>query len=101
MVKDSCCREYWQRTEVDVDRHLIVFDKPLSDEYGSISDEDIVNEYVADLSVSSPLSTDKPLWKIHQLMAYRCIIFRLHHSFRDGISLMSMLLVLPEKMTKD
>ncbi|KAL2477273.1 O-acyltransferase (WSD1-like) family protein [Forsythia ovata] len=92
MVKDSCGREYWRRTEVDVDRHLIVFDKPLSDEYGSISDEDTVNEYAADLSVSSPLSTDKPLWEIHLLMAHRCIVFRLHHALGDGISLMSMLL---------
>ncbi|CAA2960158.1 O-acyltransferase WSD1-like [Olea europaea subsp. europaea] len=91
MVKHSSGREYWRRTEVDVDRHVLVFDKPLSDD-PSISDEDSVNDYLADLSVSSPLNTDKPLWEIHLLMAHNCLVFRLHHALGDGISLMSMLL---------
>lgn len=91
MVKHSSGREYWRRTEVDVDRHVLVFDKPLSDD-PSISDEDSVNDYLADLSVSSPLNTDKPLWEFHLLMAHNCLVFRLHHALGDGISLMSMLL---------
>ncbi|CAI9769950.1 unnamed protein product [Fraxinus pennsylvanica] len=91
MVKHSSGREYWRRTDVDVDRHVLVFDKPLSDD-PSISDQDSVNDYLSDLSVSSPLSTDKPLWEIHLLMAHNCLVFRLHHALGDGISLMSMLL---------
>jgi hypothetical protein len=55
-------------------------------------DESAINEYVSDLCTVSQLSMDKPLWEIHILMAHKCIIFRIHHSLGDGISLMSMLL---------
>ncbi|KAI3448120.1 hypothetical protein Pfo_004785 [Paulownia fortunei] len=91
MVRDSGGREYWRKTQVDVDRHVIVRHHPLSDDH-SISDEDAVNDFMADLSVSSPLPTDKPLWEIHLLMAHKTAVFRVHHALGDGISLMSMLL---------
>lgn len=91
MVRDSAGREHWRRTAVDVDRHLIVRRQPLSDD-PSVSDEDAVNDFIADLSVSSPLAADKPLWEIHLLIAHRTLVFRVHHALGDGISLMSMLL---------
>ncbi|KAL1557948.1 wax ester synthase/diacylglycerol acyltransferase 5-like [Salvia divinorum] len=91
MVRDSAGREHWRRTAVDVDQHLIVHRQPLTDD-PSISGEDAVNEFIADLSVSSPLSADKPLWEIHLLTANNTIIFRVHHALGDGISLMSLLL---------
>ncbi|KAL2489230.1 O-acyltransferase (WSD1-like) family protein [Forsythia ovata] len=91
LVKDSSGREHWRRTVVDVDRHLIVRHDTLSD-IPLVSDEVAVNEYLADLSVSSPLGTDKPLWEIHLLMAYNSAVFRVHHALGDGISLMSMFL---------
>ncbi|KAL7082638.1 hypothetical protein ACP275_14G113000 [Erythranthe tilingii] len=91
MVRDSCGREYWRRTEVDVDRHVIVRHHPLSDD-PLTSDEDAVNDFIADLAVSSPLPADKPLWEIHILVAHATAVFRLHHALGDGISLMSMLL---------
>ncbi|KAK6121409.1 hypothetical protein DH2020_044850 [Rehmannia glutinosa] len=92
MVRDSCGREHWRKTQVDVDRHVIVRHHPLSDLDPSISDEDAVNDFIADLSVSSPLPTDKPLWEIHLLTAHKTLVFRVHHALGDGISLMSMLL---------
>ncbi|PIM99635.1 hypothetical protein CDL12_27870 [Handroanthus impetiginosus] len=91
MVSDSCGREHWRKTQVDLNRHVIVRHQPLSDD-PSISDEDAVNDFLADLSVSSPLPTDKPLWEIHLLMAHKTMVFRVHHALGDGISLMSMLL---------
>ncbi|KAI3445965.1 hypothetical protein Pfo_002630 [Paulownia fortunei] len=91
MVRDYSGREHWRKTQVDVDRHLIIRHHPLSDD-PSVSDEDAVNDYIANLSFSSPLPTDKPLWEIHILVAHKTAVFRLHHALGDGISLMSMLL---------
>lgn len=91
MVRDSAGREYWRRTAVDIDRHIIVRHQPLTDD-PSASGDDAVNDFIADLAVSSPLATDKPLWEIHLLLAHRTLYFRLHHALGDGISLMSLLL---------
>ncbi|GER44836.1 O-acyltransferase WSD1 [Striga asiatica] len=88
MVRDPRGREHWRRTPVDVDRHVIVRREPISGE----PDEDAVADFVADLSVSSPLPADKPLWEIHLLLAHNTAVFRVHHALGDGISLMSMLL---------
>ncbi|KHG11951.1 Cytochrome P450 protein [Gossypium arboreum] len=54
--------------------------------------EAAVNQYVADLSVGSPLSMDKPFWELHLLKAHNCVVFRIHHALGDGFSLMSMLM---------
>ncbi|KAL8554542.1 hypothetical protein ACS0TY_002654 [Phlomoides rotata] len=91
MVIDGSGRENWRRTEVDVDRHLIIRHHRLSDD-PSVSDEDAINDYIANLTYSSPLSFDKPLWEMHALAAHNAVIFRVHHALGDGISLMSMLL---------
>ncbi|CAA0830938.1 O-acyltransferase (WSD1-like) family protein [Striga hermonthica] len=88
MVRDQSGRENWRRTPVDVDRHVIVRHEPIS----SDPDEDAVADFMADLSVSSPLPADKPLWEIHLLLAHKTVVFRVHHALGDGISLMSMLL---------
>ncbi|KAI8532797.1 hypothetical protein RHMOL_Rhmol11G0242500 [Rhododendron molle] len=87
LVRDSHGREHWRKTQVDVPRHVIVVEDPVSD----AADEEAVNDYVADLAVSVPLSSDKPLWEVHLLRVHNCIIFRIHHALGDGISLMSML----------
>ncbi|XP_052194917.1 wax ester synthase/diacylglycerol acyltransferase 11-like isoform X2 [Diospyros lotus] len=89
MVRDRHGREYWRKTQLDIARHIIVLEDPIGDiEAG----EEAANDYVADLSVSSELSTDKPLWEIHFLRAHNCAVFRAHHALGDGISLMSMFL---------
>ncbi|KAE9447154.1 hypothetical protein C3L33_20921, partial [Rhododendron williamsianum] len=74
LVRDSHGREHWRKTQVNVPRHVIVVEDPVSD----AADEEAVNDYVADLAV-------------HMLKAHNCIIFRIHHALGDGISLMSML----------
>ncbi|KAG5526446.1 hypothetical protein RHGRI_032648 [Rhododendron griersonianum] len=90
MVRNSRGREHWRKTQIDVDRHVIVVEDPVAG--AGAADEEAVNDYVADLAVSSPLSPDKPLWEVHLLRAHNCIVFRIHHALGDGISLMSMLL---------
>ncbi|XP_027112524.1 O-acyltransferase WSD1-like [Coffea eugenioides] len=97
LIIDSHGREHWRRTQVNVDRHVIVRDEPVTNGDPSISQEDAVNDYIADLAVSSPLSTDKPLWEVHLLMAHNCLVVRLHHALGDGISLMSMFLTICRK----
>ncbi|XP_059647813.1 wax ester synthase/diacylglycerol acyltransferase 11-like [Cornus florida] len=89
MVRDRNGLEHWRKTQVDVDRHVIVRHEPVVD---GVSDEDAVNDYLADLAVSTPLSFDKPLWEIHLLMAHKGTILRVHHALGDGISLMSLFL---------
>ncbi|KAH7834424.1 hypothetical protein Vadar_015881 [Vaccinium darrowii] len=90
LVRNSHGREHWRKTQVDVDRHVVVVEDPVSDT--AAGNEEAVNDYVADLAVSSPLSSDKPLWEVHLLRAHNCMVFRIHHALGDGISLMSMLL---------
>ncbi|KAB2071230.1 hypothetical protein ES319_A08G208100v1 [Gossypium barbadense] len=103
LVRDKNGFEHWRKTPIDIDQHVIVVNNRLDksgnfidETQGSTTteedDEAAVNQYVADLSVSSPLSTDKPLWELHVLPAHKCAIFRIHHSLGDGISLMSMLM---------
>ncbi|XP_062177559.1 wax ester synthase/diacylglycerol acyltransferase 11-like [Alnus glutinosa] len=89
MVRDPTGRERWRRTHIDLDSHFIVLDRPVSTQD---DDESAVSQYLADLSTSSGLSYDKPLWEIHLLLAHKCAIFRAHHALGDGVSLMSMLL---------
>nr|GMC87626.1 O-acyltransferase WSD1-like [Ipomoea batatas] len=84
-------RERWRRVHVNVDDHLIVHRQRLSDDR-TVSDEDCVNDFLADLAVSSPLDSDKPLWEFHLVVAHNCAVLRLHHSLGDGVSLMSMFL---------
>lgn len=81
LVRDKRGLERWRKTHIDIHRHVI-----------EVHNSTSVNEYLADLSVSSPLSEDKPLWEIHVLVEHKCAVFRIHHALGDGISLVSMLL---------
>ncbi|KAJ9175301.1 hypothetical protein P3X46_013868 [Hevea brasiliensis] len=96
LVHDKNGMEHWRRTEVDVNKHIIYAEIPkvngTADNNAGIDAEKMVNDYIADLSVSSPLSLDKPLWEIHILPEPRCAVFRCHHALGDGIELMSMFL---------
>ncbi|KAK6916430.1 O-acyltransferase WSD1, C-terminal [Dillenia turbinata] len=89
LVRDQNGNEYWRKTQVDLDKHLIVLEGRVGE---GDDEEEIVNQYVADLAVSSPLDTDKPLWEFHCLMAHKCGVLRFHHALGDGISFMSLFL---------
>ncbi|KAE9612790.1 hypothetical protein Lal_00027575 [Lupinus albus] len=90
MVHDHRGVEHWRPVQIDIDRHLVIITEGVSE----------VNKYLSDLSIegNGGLSMDKPLWEIHLLMEQRCLIFRIHHSLGDGISLMSMLLASCRKL---
>ncbi|KAJ8434030.1 hypothetical protein Cgig2_001223 [Carnegiea gigantea] len=88
--------EQWRKTQVNIDDHFIII-RPTTTNTATESshvEDDVqaaVNAYLADVSVSTPLSNDKPLWEVHVLMGLNCIVLRVHHALGDGASLMSML----------
>nr|XP_043621965.1 wax ester synthase/diacylglycerol acyltransferase 5-like [Erigeron canadensis] len=97
LVTDDQGHEYWRKTELDINRHIFLHPDRVSDDHVD-DDEAAINEFLADLTVSCPLSTDKPLWEIHLLSAHKCVVLRLHHALGDGISLMSLMLTLCKKL---
>ncbi|CAA6670511.1 unnamed protein product [Spirodela intermedia] len=93
LVTDKKGREHWRPAPAfDMDDHVLVV--PEEDDDGS---ESYVSDYVAALTVSTPLSMEKPLWKMHILPSRRCIVLRLHHALGDGVSLMSLFLASCER----
>ncbi|CAL9022374.1 unnamed protein product, partial [Prunus brigantina] len=93
VVRDSHGVEHWQKaTHIDLDRHIIILHNPVSTASQPVDHDTAVNDYLADLSIGPGLSTDKPLWEVHLLMAHNCCVFRLHHALGDGVSLMSLFL---------
>ncbi|KAL6270442.1 hypothetical protein ACE6H2_027353 [Prunus campanulata] len=90
MVRGPRGLKQWHRTShVDLDRHIIVVPNTITTA-SNFDHEAAVNAYLADLSTSSDLSADKPLWEFHLLMAHNCGVFRIHHALGDGTSLMSL-----------
>ncbi|KAG5531670.1 hypothetical protein RHGRI_026329 [Rhododendron griersonianum] len=49
-VRNSRGREHWRKTQIDVDRHVIVVEDLVSD----ADDEEVVNDYVTDLVAAQP-----------------------------------------------
>ncbi|PWA34086.1 O-acyltransferase, WSD1, C-terminal [Artemisia annua] len=96
LVKDKKGREHWKHVELELDRHIMYLPDPVSE---STDDETAVNEYLADLTVSCPLSTDKPLWEVHILGAHKCVVMRFHHALGDGVSLLSLMLTMCRKVS--
>eukprot|EP01018_Ginkgo_biloba_P037490 Gb_41483 [translate_table: standard] len=92
-LKDKNGVEHWQKSDVDMDKHLIIPELLPSE----AEDVNFPNKYIADLVVSSPLDRNRPLWEIHALQmncgGTSCVfIFRIHHALGDGISIMSLFL---------
>ncbi|KAF8377575.1 hypothetical protein HHK36_030957 [Tetracentron sinense] len=93
LVRDNKGREYWRRTKVEIERHFLVRDiDSVSNGDEDEEEDEVVNGYLADLAVSTPLDTDKPLWEFHLLRNQRCCVLRFHHALGDGISLISLAL---------
>lgn len=83
----------WVRTEVDLDKHVIV---PDIDPNMQTSPDEFVENYIYNLTKTS-LDKSKPLWEVHVINlqtsdAEGVGVFRIHHSLGDGTSLMSLLL---------
>ncbi|XP_043714377.1 wax ester synthase/diacylglycerol acyltransferase 5-like isoform X2 [Telopea speciosissima] len=95
LVRDRQGREHWRRTKLDLDKH--VFLREIGSEEND-DDETVVNDYLADLAVSSPLSTEKPLWEFHVVRERKCCVLRIHHALGDGISLMSLFIACCRKV---
>lgn len=84
----------WVRTEVDLDKHIIIPDIDLAN-YKDCPDI-YLEDYIYNLTKTS-FDKTRPLWDLHILnlktsQAESVGIFRIHHSLGDGISLMSLLL---------
>uniref|UniRef100_A0ACD5UXC3 Uncharacterized protein n=1 Tax=Avena sativa TaxID=4498 RepID=A0ACD5UXC3_AVESA len=84
----------WTRTTVNVEDHIII---PTLDPSAVLMDsEKVVEDYVASLS-ALPMHRSRPLWDFHLLdlptsEAASTIVFRVHHSIGDGMSLMALLM---------
>ncbi|KAI5314652.1 hypothetical protein L3X38_043828 [Prunus dulcis] len=90
MVRGPRGLKQWHRSShVDLDHHVILVHNPVT-AASNFDHKASVNAYLADLSTSSGLSAEKPLWEFHLLMAYNCGVFRIHHALGDGTSLMSL-----------
>eukprot|EP01018_Ginkgo_biloba_P010241 Gb_13459 [translate_table: standard] len=81
----------WEKTEVNMDDHLIFAQfPPDQNEY-----DEHVNDYISLLHLK-PLPQSRPLWQFHILNyntrnAASTVIIKFHHSLGDGISLMSLM----------
>ncbi|KAI3895445.1 hypothetical protein MKX03_016211 [Papaver bracteatum] len=95
-------REYWKRGDVNLDKHIfLIQDIDHGDSSTSsniLSNDEIVNGYLADLTVSSPLNIDKPLWELHILKDQNCLVLRVNHALGDGVSIMSLILTMCRKV---
>ncbi|XP_074275540.1 wax ester synthase/diacylglycerol acyltransferase 11-like [Silene latifolia] len=90
LVKNKKGREFWRKTQINLDDHIIIHNQE--------NDEDKINSLLADFAVSSPLSLDKPLWEVHIVTGVNCVILRIHHALGDGISLMTLFLASCKKL---
>ncbi|XP_026395905.1 O-acyltransferase WSD1-like [Papaver somniferum] len=94
-------REYWKRGDVNLDKHIFLIqdiDHGDSSTSSILSNDEIVNGYLADLTVSSPLSIDKPLWELHVLKDQNCLVLRVNHALGDGVSIMYLILTMCRKV---
>lgn len=89
-------KNHWKRTCINIDDHFIIHQNTtivktdLEIEDGD-DKEAAINSFLAEISVSTPLNENKPLWELHVLMDLNCVVLRVHHSLGDGVSLMSLL----------
>ncbi|KNA25965.1 hypothetical protein SOVF_001870 [Spinacia oleracea] len=89
----------WTRTEVDINKHIIV---PKINHPAIKSPQNFVENYIHNLSKTT-LDKSRPLWEVHVLNlnisdeVKGLTIFRIHHSLGDGTSLVSLLMALTRK----
>ncbi|XVE64388.1 hypothetical protein DITRI_Ditri07aG0096900 [Diplodiscus trichospermus] len=84
-------KKRWIQTQVNLENHVTVPDVDTEME----SPSQFIEDYVSNLT-TIPLDLSKPWWELHILNlrtpeAEAVIIWRIHHSIGDGISLISLL----------
>ncbi|EPS66785.1 hypothetical protein M569_07991, partial [Genlisea aurea] len=89
----------WKRTSVNVEDHVFVPDISPEIESG----DRFVEEFISAIT-KTPMDVSKPLWEIHILNVNTAnsastVIFRVHHSLGDGVSLMSIILACGRKIS--
>ncbi|XP_030503296.2 wax ester synthase/diacylglycerol acyltransferase 5 [Cannabis sativa] len=89
LVKD----EGWIPCSVNLEEHVIVpnIDDPTMDD-----PDKFMEDYISHMT-TTPLNICRPLWELHILnlktsQSEASVVFRIHHSVGDGVSLMSLLL---------
>lgn len=83
-------------TELVIDNHIIIPDINPLQTSTTTSAEQFIDNYVSSLTNSS-LPHSQPLWDLHIINlrtseAEVVVVFRIHHSLGDGVSLMSLFL---------
>ncbi|XP_062091402.1 wax ester synthase/diacylglycerol acyltransferase 11-like [Humulus lupulus] len=95
VVDENGGKMKWVRTEVDIERHVIV---PKIEPNMEINPDKLVENYIYELTKTNLLvDRSKPLWEMHILNLKTndeegVVVFRIHHSLGDGTSLVSLLL---------
>ncbi|KAK4384852.1 O-acyltransferase WSD1 [Sesamum angolense] len=89
----------WRRTKVDLENHVYVPDLDPDME----NPDEFVEDFTSGLS-RIPLDYAKPLWEVHILNvktsdANSVVIFKVHHSMGDGVSMISLVLACSKKLS--
>lgn len=92
-------RYFWEEVpQLDMEYHLT--DATLPEAAG---EEDALREY-ANRLISNPLDPAKPLWRFYHVDSYQggsAVLFQVHHSYADGIALMSVLDAIADESVLD
>ncbi|KAL9231719.1 hypothetical protein vseg_006910 [Gypsophila vaccaria] len=98
IVTDKAGRKHWQKTNVNINDHLIIHHhlSPTTTTVDTSLDdykEATINAFLTDVAGSTAITADqsKSLWKLHVLVDINCVVLRVHHALGDEFSLMSML----------
>jgi hypothetical protein len=97
-IRDGHNNLKWSLREVEINDHVIV---PFLDP-SFTQNPGFVNEYTASLATAPPLNPSRPLWEVHVLNAKSeeaaaSLVFRIHHSLGDCVSLLSLLVISTRK----
>ncbi|XP_059073232.1 wax ester synthase/diacylglycerol acyltransferase 4-like [Cryptomeria japonica] len=91
--KDKHNNLQWCAREVVIEDHVIVPSLSVS----TVKDLNFVNEYTTSLMTAPPLDPSRPLSEVHVLNvssrdAAASLVFRIHHSLGDCVSMLSLLI---------
>ncbi|XP_059074142.1 wax ester synthase/diacylglycerol acyltransferase 5 isoform X2 [Cryptomeria japonica] len=93
VVKDKHNNLKWCLRELVIEDHVIVPCLNLS----TVENPNFINEYTSSLVTAPPLDPRRPLWEVHVLNvssadAAASLVFRIHHSLGDCVSMLSLIL---------